>query len=360
MVAATDNLSVSPLFMAQPHICFILHGRRCPPHLPNRLFEQFSPAFEISIHITSSAVGAEDAACLAIEQGCNYLIAVGGDGTVHEVVNGVMRVDEARRGRVTLGILPYGTGNDFARTLGMTGSIAGLHRLIGERRVRRLDLGRLRQCNDDGTVRTTYFANIASLGISATVVDRVAALPRWFPSALAYAVGIVWALLRWRPLRMRFAFDDGRTYEETLLNVCLANGRYFGGGLGVAPDARADDGQLDLVMIRRASVGAFLRFLPSLRRGRRIDDDRVVYARCRASTIDTLPPGCPLEADGEHVGCAPVTIDLLPAALAWLCAKADMPAGDERHSSGNTAENKGQDAGELSAGPVPPTPDRPE
>lgn len=303
--------------MAQAHICFILHGRRCPAHLPNRLLEHFSPAFEVSIHLTTSGQGAEEAACLAVEQGCDYLISVGGDGTIHEMVNGVMRADAARRARVTLGVLPYGTGNDFARTLGAANAVSGLARQIHEGRVRPLDLGRVR-AGADGAVR--YFANIASLGISSAVVDRVARLPRWLPSSLAYAIGTLWSLARWRPARMRLDLEDGEVREETLINLCLANGRYFGGGLGVAPQARADDGWLELVMIRRASIGAFLRFLPALRRGRRIDDARVVYARCRGVRISTWPEGCPLEADGERIGHAPVQIDLLPGALRWLCA----------------------------------------
>jgi len=119
---------------------------------------------------------------------------------------------------------------------------------------------------------------------------------------------------------MRLVADDGSIREETLINLCLANGRYFGGGLGVAPTACPDDGLLDVVLIRNASMGAFLRFLPALRHGRRIDDPRVLYTRCRSLQIDTLPPGCPLEADGERIGLAPVTVDLLPGALAWLCA----------------------------------------
>ncbi|BEV71970.1 diacylglycerol kinase family lipid kinase [Paludibacterium sp. THUN1379] len=302
--------------MDQPHICFILHGRRSPAHLPDRLLRQFSRHFVVHIHITTSGLRAEEVACLAVTQGCHYVVAVGGDGTVHEMVNGVMRAPEALRQQVTLAILPFGTGNDFARSLGMNASVSRLYRLIRRDSTRRLDLGRI--VMPTGEAGSRYFANIASLGISSAVVDRVARFPRWLPAGLAYGLGTMLALLTWRPARMRLVLADGSVHEEAMINLCLANGRYFGGGLGVAPTAQLDDGVLEVVMIRNASVAAFLRFMPVLHKAQRIDDPRVCYLQSSRVEVRTDPPGCPLEADGEKIGREPVTIDLLPGALCWV------------------------------------------
>ncbi|TDR73591.1 diacylglycerol/lipid kinase family protein [Paludibacterium purpuratum] len=302
--------------MAQPHICFILHGRRSPAHWPDRLLRQFSRGYAVHIHITSSGLRAEEVACQAVTQGCDFVVAVGGDGTVHEVVNGVMRAPAAQRERVTLGILPVGTGNDFARSIGMNASVSRLYRLIQSGSARRLDLGCIETLGSQPATR--YFANIASLGISSAVVDRVARMPRWLPAGLAYGLGTVLSLLTWRPARLRLTFDEGNVREESMINLCLANGRYFGGGLGVAPRARLDDGLLEIVMIRNATVAAFLRLLPLLRQARPIDDARVCYAQSRGLRISTEPPGCPLEADGERIGREPVRVSVLPGALRWL------------------------------------------
>ncbi|MBV8045760.1 MAG: diacylglycerol kinase family lipid kinase [Paludibacterium sp.] len=302
--------------MAQPHICFILHGRRSPSHWPDRLLRQFSRRFVVQIHITTSGLRAEEVACLAVTQGCDFVIAVGGDGTVHEVVNGVMRAPAERRARVTLGVLPVGTGNDFARSLGMSASVSRLYRLIQRDSARWLDLGRIDTLGEAPWTR--YFANIASLGVSSAVVERVARMPRWLPAGPAYGLGAVLSLLTWRPSRMQVTFDEGTVIEEPMVDLCLANGRYFGGGLGVAPEARQDDGLLDVVMIRNASVVAFLRFMPLMRQTRRIDDARVRYAKSRGVRVSSDPPGCPLEADGEQLGSAPVRVSVLPGALRWL------------------------------------------
>lgn len=306
--------------MAHSRIRFILHGRRSPHHLPDRLLALFA-GYAVDIHITTSADGAAGAARRALEAGCDYLVAVGGDGTVHEMVNGVMAAPPAQRQRLVLGVLPYGTGNDFARTLGIGASPSGLARLIAQQRVRSLDLGRVTCIGDDGREHVRYFANIASLGASAAVVERVARLPRWLPSSLAYGVGIVSALATWRGSAMTVRQDDGETVCQPLVNLCLANGRYFGGGIGIAPQAEPDDGRFDTVCIHRAGVGAFLRFLPALRQGRRIDDARIAYGHCRRLSVVTEPAGCPVEADGERIGRAPATFELLPGALDWLCGR---------------------------------------
>ena len=303
--------------MAQPLICFILHGRRCPGSLPDRLLESFAE-FQVEIHITSSSLGAEEVACLAVEQGCDYLIAVGGDGTVHEMVNGVMRATSSARGKVVLGVLTYGTGNDFARSLGVTHSIEALRALIVAGTTRRLDLGSLSCTGLDRAPRRIYFTNIASLGISSAVVARVKSLPRWLPAPLAFSWATTLSLLSWRPRRMTLRLDGGAAQSEALIELCVANGRFFGGGLGIAPEARLDDGLLNVVMIRTASVSVFLRFMRALRQARKIDNPRIEYRVCRRVEIDTPPGDGLLEVDGELVGHASAQIELVPGALRWL------------------------------------------
>lgn len=309
--------------MDQVRICFILHGQRCPRHLPSRLLACFAPHFQVDIHITTSSLETLGAACRAVEQGCDYLVAVGGDGTINEMVNGVMQAALPQRERVILGVLPYGTGNDFARSLGSDGAIHSLQRAIQQGNNRVLDLGCVHYHAASGQPQQRYFANIAALGISAAVIERVKALPRWLPAALAYGWGTVLSLLSLRACRFQLRIDQQPAQSETLIELCLANGRYFGGGMGVAPEASLDDGLLDLVMIRGASPALFLRFLPQLRQARRIQHPRISYQRCRQIEIVAASPACVFEADGELLGAGPVTIEVVPAALRWLVSADD-------------------------------------
>jgi diacylglycerol kinase family enzyme len=139
------------------------------------------------------------------------------------------------------------------------------------------------------------------------------------PAALAFSWGTVRALAAMRPRRMRFRTDSGEAFSGEFVEVCLANGRFFGGGLGIAPTALLDDGLLNLVMIRGASSRVFLRFLPALRRAKPIHDARIEYRCCRSVEIEALPQDTCLVADGELLDSVPCVIDVVPRALRWLC-----------------------------------------
>lgn len=304
--------------MDQTRLVFILHGLRCPRSLPSRLLQRFADSYQVDIHITTSAVTAEDMALAAVNHGCDYLIAVGGDGTIHEVINGAMRAEAAMRQRVTMGALPYGTGNDFVRSLGLSDSLEQLERLIVSQRVHHLDLGRVSLPDGHGAERSIWFGNIASLGISSAIVAQVRRLPRWLPATLSFYLAILLTLLRYRPRRMRLTLDGGEVVEGDFLSLCVANGRYFGSGLGIAPLARLDDGLLEVVMISRGGGLDFLRHLPRLRKAQPVLDERVRYLSVRSLLVEGL--ACPLEVDGELVGEAPVRIEVLPRALRWLAA----------------------------------------
>ncbi|WP_293765100.1 diacylglycerol kinase family protein [uncultured Aquitalea sp.] len=300
--------------MNHPRLAFILHGQRCPRSLPNRLLETFSREFRVDIHITTSGSSAEELALAAVTQGCDFLVAVGGDGTIHEVINGVMRAPEALRERVAVGALPYGTGNDFVRSLGVSDSVSQLYRLVTDRQVRRIDLGKLTRA--DGTVM--WFGNIASVGISSAIVERVKRLPRWLPAAVAFYFSIIATLLSYRARKMRLTLDGVAQPEESCVSLCVANGRYFGSGLGIAPMARLDDGLLEVVMIRNANSWDFIRFLPTLRKAQPVLHPKVRYLS--GKVVELEAGASAVEVDGELAGQAPVRIEVAASALRCLSA----------------------------------------
>ncbi|WP_174873781.1 diacylglycerol/lipid kinase family protein [Vogesella oryzae] len=296
-----------------PRIVFIVHGRHNPQGLAETQLAPLRASFDIDILLTSSADSATRFAREAALSGARWVIAVGGDGTVHEVVNGLMSAPPALRRNVVLGVLPTGTGNDFARSLATGDSLPHLVALIATGRIRALDL--IRVTLADGSVR--WCNNIGSIGISSDIVRRVKRMSPRLPASVAFYSAVSRALLAWQPQPMQLTLD-GEQIDGEFTCVSAANGRYFGSGLGIAPEARCDDGLLDVVLIANAGSLDFLRLLPQLRRARRLVDARIRYLRGKQLTVNGDAAHCPLELDGELYGATPVRFDIEPAALNCL------------------------------------------
>ncbi len=304
--------------MAYSTISFILHGKRCPHGLPDDLLRVFSVDHQVDIHITTSSLSATDAALAAVKAGCDYLIAVGGDGTIHEVINGVMQAPEALRRKVVVGVLPFGSGNDFVRTLGVGSAIRDLHTLIRDGAIQTIDLGVAELHGSDGVERIEYFDNIASLGMGSAIVEKVNRRPAWVSPSVAFHSSIVSTLLTWRPQAMELRLDGGDWVAGRFQAVCVANGRFFASGLGVAPQANVADGRLEVVLIHDAGVRDFVRFLPALKRAETIDSPKISYLTGTSVEVRGVGVAPAVEADGEYLGRGNVTFRVLPAALRCL------------------------------------------
>lgn len=298
-------------------IVFILHGRHRPHGLPEALLKPFRALFDIDVLLTTSADSATRLAREAALSGARWIIAVGGDGTVHEVVNGLMSVPATLRQHVTLGVLPSGTGNDFVRSLGNASTMENLLPLMAAGHAYPLDLIRVTTRNDSGQPQQHWCNNIASIGITSDIVRRVKKLPAFIPASAAFYSAVLGALLRCQPRDMQLTLD-GQHIDGRFLCVSVANGRYFGSGLGIAPQARLDDGEFDVVLIQDAGSRDFLRLLPQLRQASIIDDPRIRYLRGRELNVHGDSAHCPLELDGELCGHAPARFELQPAALSCL------------------------------------------
>jgi len=271
--------------IVMPHpsrIVFILHGRHCPQGLPEHLLAPLRTDFDVDVLLTSSADSATRYAREAALSGARWVVAVGGDGTVHEVVNGLM-------------------------------SVPDLLALMAAGQVHALDL--IRVTLADGSVR--WCNNIGSLGITSDIVRRVKAMPARLPASLAFYSAVTTALLRWQPQPMRLTLD-GQRIDGRFTCVSAANGRFFGSGLGIAPEAQLDDGLMEVVLIANAGSLDFIRLLPQLRQARPLADPRVRYLRGRVLDVAGDAAHCPLELDGELAGHAPVRFELVPAALRCL------------------------------------------
>lgn len=265
--------------------------------------------------------GPLDAARLAVEaalDGCELIVAVGGDGTVNEVVDGLLSAPGDASTRPVLGIVMMGTGGDLARALALPPTVGEQARRLAGRDVRAIDVGRAHFVADDGTRRSRYFVNIASFGLSGLTARAVNAR-RWtrlLGAKLAFQLGVVQALLRWRNQPVALTVDGARELTATMKLCAIANGNWFGGGMRIAPDAAVDDGRLDIVIVGDVSAATLIRRLPMVYRGDHVRLPVVQVAHGRSIEARPLTPApLPLELDGESPGHLPARFELVDRAL---------------------------------------------
>ncbi|HEY0839616.1 MAG TPA: diacylglycerol kinase family protein [Vulgatibacter sp.] len=252
----------------------------------------------------------------ALADGADVVVAVGGDGTLNEVANGFFD-DDARplRTGAALALLPRGTGSDFLRSLGFASAGAdSIAARLREGRTRRIDAGRVRYVADDGSPASRIFVNVASFGSSGVIDRYVNRSTKVLGGKASFTIGALRGLLAYSDRRCRIRFDDGPWEEHDVTCLSVANGRFFGGGMMVAPEAALDDGAFDVTLWSGFGLADFV-----LHR-RKIYDG--THTRLRGTTTRrarkveaTCAEECLLDVDGEAPGRLPATIELLPGAL---------------------------------------------
>ncbi|MBI2421295.1 MAG: diacylglycerol kinase family lipid kinase [Candidatus Hydrogenedentes bacterium] len=249
----------------------------------------------------------------ALRAGCGRIISVGGDGTHFEVLNGFFEGGLPIQPDAEMAVIPFGTGSDLARSLGIPQGIDAAA-FAGSARVLRTDVGCITCTQADGSERTWYFQNIARIGIGGEVVDRVNHTTKRFGGFVSYLVGTLSSLLIYRDQEVRFAIDDAEI-GGLLKEFIIANGSYDGGGMHVAPHARMDNGLFDIYHIGSVGLLDALLNLPKIYRGRlHKRPDVVKYLRGRRITAESAFP-IKVEADGEMLGYLPARVEVLPGAI---------------------------------------------
>jgi YegS/Rv2252/BmrU family lipid kinase len=232
------------------------------------------------------------------------LVVVGGDGTVNEVVNGVAGTD------AELAVLPSGTGQDLARSQGIPADFDEAVRVALEGETRRIDVGRVELA--DGTSR--YFANVGSAGMSGAVARRANAMSKRLGGKATFFYALTREFLAWQNTQVTVELDDGVRREGAMHDVIVANGRWHGGGMKLAPEARQDDGRFDVVTIGDVSKVDFVTTAPKLYSGKYLSHPKVELLRSSTVAIDAAEL-LPLEVDGEPIGTTPARFEVAPAAL---------------------------------------------
>jgi diacylglycerol kinase (ATP) len=251
----------------------------------------------------------------AVAAGGELVIAVGGDGTASEVVDG-LTLAMPRDPDALFGFIPRGTGGDLRRTLGLPQELDAAARALASRREVRCDLGRIEFVGRDGARQVRHFVNVAGFGVSGVVSDEVNRGLKLGGGKLSFMLASAKALFRWSDQPVRWRADGGPWVEQRVTALSVCNGRFFGGGMHVAPDARIDDGLFDVVVWSGLGIRDFITKRRMLYDGThvKLPNTRVLRAR----SVDAEPVGeepVLLDVDGEQPGRLPARITILPGAL---------------------------------------------
>jgi diacylglycerol kinase (ATP) len=243
----------------------------------------------------------------AVEGGARLVVAVGGDGTLNEVVNGVAERD------VELATLPLGTGMDFVRTYGIPTKFDDAVRVALGGATRTIDAGRVRFRTWDGGEAERWFANVGSVGMSGAVAQRANGMSKALGGKVTFFYALTRVFLEWQNTEVTVSLDDGER-RGRMHDVVVANGVWHGGGMKLAPDASPDDGLFDVVLIGDIGKLDFLTTAPKIYKGRHVAHAKVDVVRSKRVAVDANER-LPIELEGEQVGTTPAVFDVVPGAL---------------------------------------------
>ena len=246
----------------------------------------------------------------ATRDGAEVVVAVGGDGTLNEVVNGLMHSGAAAE----LATIPLGTGMDFVRTYSIPNRFEDAVRTALSDTTRTIDVGRVSYRTWSGQGAERFVANVGSVGMSAAVAQRANGMSKALGGKTTFFYALVRVFLEWENTHVRVELEDGEVREARMHDVIVANGRWHGGAMLLAPDAEPDDGLFDVVLIGDVTKLDFVTTSPKIYKGTYVRHPKVEVLRTKAITVDA-PESLPIELDGEQVGTTPARFEIVPRAL---------------------------------------------
>jgi len=307
-------VNTKPYFIVNPHSANGKTGKLWPE--VKRLFE--GKLGQIDFALTKGTSHATFLTGKALYDGHERIIAVGGDGTLNEVINGFYAEDKKISPNAILGYLPSGTGEDFSQTLGIK------HLSLEERIGRLLDGGRkmvdvgvVTFRREDGSIMTRRFINEASAGFTATVAKKVNESSKSLGSYASYILGILRSLMRLEHYRLKVEVDGREYFAGDTFMVNVSNGKYFGGSLKIAPQAEIDDGWLEIVVVERMGRLEIIGNMANVYKGTHLANPKIKHTRGKEIVI-TSSEKVYIEMDGEPAGLTEARFKVLPKELNFI------------------------------------------
>lgn len=265
---------------------------------------------------TTSRNDAITLASKAVDLRSDVILSAGGDGTLFQVLNGVLQGREKQRNLPLLGLIPLGSGNDFGRTISASKDPNVLIEMLKNRHVRELNVGNVHFTSDAGTAEQRYFINVADIGMGPEVVRKVWRSGKTFGSGVAYYKSILSTFLTYRMMEVE-AKSENWHWKNKVRTFAVANGKYYGHGLCIAPDAVPDDDVFEVFACADASIIDFIIQSIPLKKGLHVKHPKVSYSKAKSVQLTSSKP-CAIEADGEWLGWLPAKVEVAPLKVKFL------------------------------------------
>ena len=285
----------------------------------NEYLPAISSLYDVEVHETVSKNDASILASRFCNKNVDLILAAGGDGTLNQVVNGMMTAGKQEQNLPAVGVIPMGSGNDFARSIGVKLKIDHFIKTVSTFRTRDVDVGVVeynRLPDGKGENSFSYFVNVADIGMGPAVVGKVLNSSRPFGGEVAYYQSILSTFVTYKPMAVK-AVTPEWTWEGKIRTLAVANGKYYGSGLCIAPEAVIDDGMFAVFICGNVSVLDFIMHTSTLKKGESVMMDEVLYKSARQIDFSSESP-CPIECDGEILGWLPAKVSMTGRQLKFV------------------------------------------
>jgi YegS/Rv2252/BmrU family lipid kinase len=267
---------------------------------------------QVIVEYTEYAGHAIDIAKKHTEKEVNIIIAMGGDGTLNEVLNGIM---SAVKNKPSLGHFPLGTANDFSKTLGLEKNLEQFLNLLNSNHTISIDVGKI-ICKNKQAVSERYFINIADAGLGGFVAHKLNNSKKMLGGKITYFKVILTGILSFKKPLVKINFNDSY-YEGKLMSLAICNGKSFGNGLIISPDAKINDGVFNITLLGDVTVLDYFKNIRKLKKGIKLNHPNIHYYTSKKIHLTTKEV-CEVEADGEYVGSGETSFEIIPKSLNFL------------------------------------------
>ena len=271
---------------------------------------------EFKCEFTERPLQATEISRVALKEGTELIVGVGGDGTMNEIANGFYEDRTIINPEATLGIVPSGTGCDFTKSLNIPLRLNNALEVITQAPSSLIDIGRVRFKGNSGGEQEKFFLNVSDFGIGGDVVRKVNE-NRMKRKASSYLRCLISTFLSYKNKRLKVKIDDEELPVDEYLIGTISNGRIFGKGMKIAPEAKLDDGLFDVVLVKRMKVSEFFRNVWRIYTGSHLSHPKISLIRGRKieATADDEENDVLIEIDGEQLGKLPATFEIVPQSL---------------------------------------------
>jgi diacylglycerol kinase (ATP) len=298
-------------------IAFILHGKLSGNGKMHSLLNGVFSGLDYQIFYTQFTGHTETISAECTKAGFSHVVVCAGDGSLNEAVNGLMGLRYKDDSALPLlGILPFGTGNDFIKTVQSPRTFSGIRESIEANRFRLVDVGSATLNDISGKTIQRFFINIAEVGLGGTIAEKMSGSSKLLGATLTFQYHILSTLLTYKSSLVTTVLDEV-VKSGPLMNLVIANGRFFAGGLCVSPDSDLSDGLLNIVDIGNVGTLDYIKNVPKLRNGQKISHAEVLYKTAKTISVSSAQP-MPVDFDGELAGYTPLNVSIKPNSLRFI------------------------------------------